>query len=140
MMIVSDCDSEWVTRYYGSFLKGWKLWIGKQFYYDSISLRMLSTNQIFEHSDGILSWWFLSRFSRSKFLLFVASNSSLIVRFRSLNLVLSRNLISLLFVVNFYVVLSIYIMRERFIEISKVSDFYFDSRFFFSSSTIPTFF
>lgn len=25
---VSDCDSEWVTRYYGSFLKGWKLWIG----------------------------------------------------------------------------------------------------------------
>jgi hypothetical protein len=26
---LSDCDSEWVTRYYGSFLRGWKLWIGE---------------------------------------------------------------------------------------------------------------
>ena len=25
---LSDCDSEFVTRYYGSFLRGWKLWIG----------------------------------------------------------------------------------------------------------------
>lgn len=24
-----DCDSEWITRYYGSFMKGWKLWIGE---------------------------------------------------------------------------------------------------------------
>ncbi|GAA6044056.1 hypothetical protein JCM8097_008697 [Rhodosporidiobolus ruineniae] len=24
---LADCDSEWVTRYYGSFLRGWKLWI-----------------------------------------------------------------------------------------------------------------
>ncbi|KAL8281206.1 hypothetical protein RQP46_006240 [Phenoliferia psychrophenolica] len=24
---LSDCDSEYVTRYYGSFLRGWKLWI-----------------------------------------------------------------------------------------------------------------
>lgn len=29
MRVVSDCDSEWVTRYYGSFLRGWKLWIGE---------------------------------------------------------------------------------------------------------------
>lgn len=26
---LSDCDSEYVTRYYGSFLRGWKLWIGE---------------------------------------------------------------------------------------------------------------
>lgn len=26
---VSDCDSEWVTKYYGSFVCGWKLWIGE---------------------------------------------------------------------------------------------------------------
>jgi len=26
---LADCDSEWVTRYYGSFLRGWKLWIGE---------------------------------------------------------------------------------------------------------------
>lgn len=26
--LLSGCDSEWVTRYYGSFLKGWELWIG----------------------------------------------------------------------------------------------------------------
>lgn len=25
---LADCDSQWVTRYYGSFLRGWKLWIG----------------------------------------------------------------------------------------------------------------
>ncbi|GEM12702.1 ste20-like serine/threonine kinase [Rhodotorula toruloides] len=24
---LAACDSEWVTRYYGSFLRGWKLWI-----------------------------------------------------------------------------------------------------------------
>ncbi|GAA5857929.1 hypothetical protein JCM8547_006626 [Rhodosporidiobolus lusitaniae] len=24
---LADCDSDYVTRYYGSFLKGWKLWI-----------------------------------------------------------------------------------------------------------------
>ena len=28
---LADCDSEWVTRYYGSFLKGWKLWIGESY-------------------------------------------------------------------------------------------------------------
>jgi len=27
---LADCgDSDYVTRYYGSFIKGWKLWIGK---------------------------------------------------------------------------------------------------------------
>ena len=25
---LSACDSEWVTRYYGSFVRGYKLWIG----------------------------------------------------------------------------------------------------------------
>ena len=25
---LAQCDSEWVTRYYGSFVKGYKLWIG----------------------------------------------------------------------------------------------------------------
>lgn len=28
---LADCDSDYVTRYYGSFLKGWKLWIGLSF-------------------------------------------------------------------------------------------------------------
>lgn len=27
--VLSQCDSEFVTRYYGSFVKGYKLWIGK---------------------------------------------------------------------------------------------------------------
>jgi serine/threonine-protein kinase 24/25/MST4 len=26
---LSACDSEWVTRYYGSFVRGYKLWIGE---------------------------------------------------------------------------------------------------------------
>lgn len=26
---LSACDSDWVTRYYGSFVRGYKLWIGK---------------------------------------------------------------------------------------------------------------
>lgn len=26
---LAQCDSEWVTRYYGSFVKGYKLWIGE---------------------------------------------------------------------------------------------------------------
>lgn len=26
---LAACDSPWVTRYYGSFLRGWKLWIGE---------------------------------------------------------------------------------------------------------------
>lgn len=26
---LAQCDSDWVTRYYGSFVKGYKLWIGK---------------------------------------------------------------------------------------------------------------
>lgn len=26
---LSACDSEWVTRYYGSFVRGYKLWIGR---------------------------------------------------------------------------------------------------------------
>lgn len=27
---LAQCDSDYVTRYYGSFVKGYKLWIGKQ--------------------------------------------------------------------------------------------------------------
>jgi serine/threonine protein kinase len=26
---LAACDSPWVTKYYGSFLRGWKLWIGE---------------------------------------------------------------------------------------------------------------
>ena len=26
---LAQCDSEYVTRYYGSFVKGYKLWIGE---------------------------------------------------------------------------------------------------------------
>lgn len=26
---LAQCDSDWVTRYYGSFVKGYKLWIGE---------------------------------------------------------------------------------------------------------------
>lgn len=26
---LSACDSDWVTRYYGSFVRGYKLWIGE---------------------------------------------------------------------------------------------------------------
>ena len=27
--LLSQCDSPYITRYYGSFVKGFKLWIGK---------------------------------------------------------------------------------------------------------------
>lgn len=27
--LLSQCDSSYITRYYGSFVKGFKLWIGK---------------------------------------------------------------------------------------------------------------
>jgi serine/threonine-protein kinase 24/25/MST4 len=27
---LAQCDSDYVTRYYGSFVKGYKLWIGEQ--------------------------------------------------------------------------------------------------------------
>jgi len=28
--LLSQCDSSYITRYYGSFVKGFKLWIGKE--------------------------------------------------------------------------------------------------------------
>jgi serine/threonine-protein kinase 24/25/MST4 len=31
--LLSQCDSPYITRYYGSFVKGFKLWIGKVLIY-----------------------------------------------------------------------------------------------------------
>lgn len=53
---LAQCDSEYVTKYYGSFVKGYKLWIGEfvsslhHVSRDSMSLLI---------SDGVSRWWLM---------------------------------------------------------------------------------
>lgn len=57
---LSACDSEWVTRYYGSFVREYKLWIG-EFIALVPSLEQLTNNAVMACSNGVFGWRILPR-------------------------------------------------------------------------------
>ncbi|BGP44097.1 hypothetical protein JCM10450v2_008314 [Rhodotorula kratochvilovae] len=51
---LADCDSEWVTRYYGSFLRGWKLWIVMEYLAGGSCLDLLKPGPFSEAHIAII--------------------------------------------------------------------------------------
>ncbi|GAA5898359.1 STE20 family serine/threonine-protein kinase [Sporobolomyces salmoneus] len=51
---LADCDSEWITRYYGSFLKGWKLWIVMEYLAGGSCLDLLKPGPFSESHIAII--------------------------------------------------------------------------------------
>ncbi|GAA5838177.1 hypothetical protein JCM11251_004730 [Rhodosporidiobolus azoricus] len=51
---LADCDSEWVTRYYGSFLRGWKLWIVMEYLAGGSCLDLLKPGPFTESQIAII--------------------------------------------------------------------------------------
>ncbi|GAA6053991.1 hypothetical protein JCM3770_002407 [Rhodotorula araucariae] len=51
---LADCDSEWVTRYYGSFLRGWKLWIVMEYLAGGSCLDLLKPGPFSEGQIAII--------------------------------------------------------------------------------------
>ncbi|GAA5969581.1 hypothetical protein JCM21900_001739 [Sporobolomyces salmonicolor] len=51
---LADCDSEWVTRYYGSFLRGWKLWIVMEYLAGGSCLDLLKPGPFTESHIAII--------------------------------------------------------------------------------------
>ncbi|GAA5836533.1 hypothetical protein JCM3766R1_001625 [Sporobolomyces carnicolor] len=51
---LADCDSEWITRYYGSFLKGWKLWIVMEYLAGGSCLDLLKPGPFAESHIAII--------------------------------------------------------------------------------------
>ncbi|GAA5935763.1 STE20 family serine/threonine-protein kinase [Sporobolomyces koalae] len=51
---LADCDSEWITRYYGSFLKGWKLWIVMEYLAGGSCLDLLKPGPFSEAQIAII--------------------------------------------------------------------------------------
>ncbi|GAA5947648.1 hypothetical protein JCM3765_001018 [Sporobolomyces pararoseus] len=51
---LADCDSEWITRYYGSFLRGWKLWIVMEYLAGGSCLDLLKPGPFAESHIAII--------------------------------------------------------------------------------------
>ncbi|GAA5872843.1 hypothetical protein JCM1840_005866 [Sporobolomyces johnsonii] len=51
---LAGCDSEWVTRYYGSFLRGWKLWIVMEYLAGGSCLDLLKPGPFTESHIAII--------------------------------------------------------------------------------------
>ncbi|GAA5913713.1 hypothetical protein JCM8208_003863 [Rhodotorula glutinis] len=51
---LADCDSQWVTRYYGSFLGGWKLWIVMEYLAGGSCLDLLKPGPFSEAHIAII--------------------------------------------------------------------------------------
>ncbi|GJN94599.1 hypothetical protein Rhopal_007682-T1 [Rhodotorula paludigena] len=51
---LADCDSEWVTRYYSSFLRGWKLWIVMEYLAGGSCLDLLKPGPFSEAHIAII--------------------------------------------------------------------------------------
>ncbi|GAA5849282.1 hypothetical protein JCM9279_006435 [Rhodotorula babjevae] len=51
---LADCDSQWVTRYYGSFLRGWKLWIVMEYLAGGSCLDLLKPGPFSEAHIAII--------------------------------------------------------------------------------------
>ncbi|GAA6005964.1 hypothetical protein JCM11491_004074 [Sporobolomyces phaffii] len=51
---LADCDSEWITRYYGSFLRGWKLWIVMEYLAGGSCLDLLKPGPFSESHIAII--------------------------------------------------------------------------------------